>query len=139
MKFLILLLGAIMLFGSVKFTLDAVVGRMAEAIKTFEGWFEGSRSQRNNNPGNLKFAGQPGAVGADDTGHAVFTDYDAGWEALKSQIRIAFLGTSRCYSPMDTLYSFFEKYAEENSRQYAEFVAGELGVDPNTTLGGLLI
>lgn len=118
--------------------LDTIVEIMAKAIKEFEGWFEGSRSYRNNNPGNLKFASQPGATGADDSGHAIFTSYQAGWDALKRQIRAAFTGVSHVYSVNDTFYSFFSKYAEGNSTQYAEFVAGRFGVSPNSKLGDLL-
>jgi hypothetical protein len=110
--------------------LDAVVEKMATAIKNFEGWAVGSRSYRNNNPGNLKFAGQAGAVGQDEQGHAIFSDYEAGWAALKRQIRLAFTGGSHVYTLADNLYDFFSKYAEGNSRQYAEYVAGQLGVDP---------
>jgi hypothetical protein len=115
-----------------------IVEGMAKAIKTFEGWYEGSRSFRNHNPGNLKFAGQPGAIGADETGHAIFDSDISGWEALKRQIRAAFTGASHVYSVNDTFYSFFSHYAEGNSRQYAEYVADQLGVDPNSTLGSLI-
>jgi hypothetical protein len=122
-----------------KTLLDTVVERMAEAIKQFEGWAPGSRSFRNNNPGNIKYAGQKGTVGQDEQGHAIFDTYESGWNALIRQLRIAFLGTSHVYSPSDTLYSFFEKYAEGNSESYAEFVASALGVDPNTSLGALIV
>lgn len=109
----------------------SLIERMAEAIKTFEGWFVGSRSYRNNNPGNLKLAGQPGAIGQDEQGHAIFDTYDSGWAALIRQIEGAFYGTSHVYSPDDNLFSFFSKYAEGNSLQYAQYVAGQLGIDPN--------
>ena len=114
---------------------DAVIEKMANAIKSFEGWYEGSRSWRNNNPGNLKFAGQAGAVGQDETGHAVFATYEDGWAALIRQLRLAFYGGSRVYGLQDTLYTFFSKYAEGNSKQYAEFVAGRLGVSPGIPIG----
>jgi hypothetical protein len=107
---------------------------MARAIQEFEGWYEGSVSQRNNNPGNLKYAGQPGAIGEDQYGHAIFDSFTSGWNALIRQLQAAFYGTSQVYSPTDTLYEFFSKYAEGNSQAYAEFVAGELGVAPTYTL-----
>jgi hypothetical protein len=118
--------------------MESVVRQMAEAIKDFEGWYAGSRSYRNNNPGNLKFAGQAGATGADESGHAIFQNYEMGWSALLRQLRIAFLGVSRVYSPSDTLYDFFNKYAEANSRAYAEFVAARLSVEPDRTLASLV-
>lgn len=107
---------------------------MARAIMDFEGWFEGSAAQRNNNPGNIKFAGQPGAIGKDNQGHAIFETFEAGWNALINQLRIAFEGTSRVYNPSMSLYEFFSKYAEANSIPYAQFVAAKLGVAPETKL-----
>lgn len=118
--------------------LENILNAMAAAIKEFEGWYVGSRSYRNNNPGNLKYAGQPGATGADESGHAIFDSYASGWEALKNQLRIAFTGASRVYGPGDNFYDFFGKYAEGNAPQYAEFVAGKLGVSPFDTLGSLI-
>jgi hypothetical protein len=115
-----------------------VIERMALAIREFEGWYEGSRSYRNNNPGNLKFAGQAGATGQDESGHAIFESYAAGWNALKRQLRAAFLGTSRVYSPSDSLYTFFGKYAEANSVSYAQYVAAKLGADPSAPLSNLI-
>lgn len=119
--------------------LTVIVSKMATAIREFEGWYEGSRSYRNNNPGNLKYAGQAGATGADETGHAIFSTFAAGWDALLRQLEIAFLNVSAVYSSEDTLYDFFGKYAEANSAQYAEYVAGKLGVSPDTRLRDMLI
>lgn len=107
-----------------------LIEAMAGAIQRFEGWYEGSRSYRNNNPGNLKFAGQAGAIGQDEEGHAVFESYAAGWAALLNQIRAAFDGTSHVYTPSDNLYTFFAKYAEANQTVYAEFVSGQIGIPP---------
>ena len=118
--------------------LDEIVNKMAEAIKSFEGWSPGSRSYRNNNPGNLKFAGQAGAVGEDEEGHAIFASYAEGWSALQRQIRAAFTGISHVYGLTDTLYSFFAKYAEGNSTEYAEYVAAQLGVSPDDNLASIL-
>lgn len=111
-----------------------MIERMAMAIREFEGWYPGSRSWRNNNPGNLKFAGQAGAVATDDQGHAIFDSQASGWAALIHQLTLAFSGQSHVYGPGDTLYSFFGKYAEGNRVQYAEFVAARLGVAPDATL-----
>jgi hypothetical protein len=138
-RILWIIIGAGLIFLAGKSVLDTIVNKMAIAIKQFEGWYEGSRSYRNNNPGNLKFANQPGAIGADESGHAIFSSYQAGWSALLRQLRAAFLGTSRVYSPGDTLYSFFSKYAEANSVPYAEYVAAQMGVAPDQTLGSLIV
>jgi hypothetical protein len=111
-----------------------IIEKMANAIKTFEGWNEGSTSYRNNNPGNLKFANQNGAIGKDERGHAIFSSYEAGWNALIRQITAAFNNTSKVYNEYFSLYEFFSKYAEMNSVEYAQYVANQLGVDPNITL-----
>lgn len=110
------------------------VETMARAIMDFEGWGEGSVSQRNNNPGNIKFAGQKGAIGKDSQGHAIFDSFESGWNALISQLHLMFSGMSRVYNPSMTLREVFSKYAEANSEQYAQFVAQRLGVTANTRL-----
>jgi hypothetical protein len=118
---------------------NSKISDMALAIQTFEGWSEGSVSQKNNNPGNLKFAGQPGAISKDNQGHAIFDSYASGWSALLNQIRIAVDGTSRVYNPDMTFYQFFDKYAEANRLEYAKFVAERLNVSPNDTLRDTLL
>jgi hypothetical protein len=106
----------------------------ALAIQEFEGWFEGSRSYRNCNPGNLKYAGQTGATGQDDGGFAVFPDYETGFAALERQIELALLGYAG-YSAEMTLLEFFERYSPDGSAEnYSAFVAGKLGVMPGTKL-----
>jgi hypothetical protein len=129
-------LAAIVLMG--RRLVAPAVETMARAIMNFEGWHAGSRSERNNNPGNLKFAGQPGAIGQDDGGHAIFNSFESGWNALIRQLEAAFHGQSAVYSPEDSLYEFFAKYSEANSEPYAEFVAQALGVTPETTLRQIL-
>jgi hypothetical protein len=113
-------------------THSTVIAIMGAAIQAFEGWTEGSVSYRNNNPGNLKYAHQKGAIGIDPAGFAVFPTYEAGWQALMAQLEAAF---SACvYSPEDTLSEFFSKYTEGDSQSYANYVAGKLSVDPSTRL-----
>lgn len=111
-----------------------IIAAMAAAIQSFEGWRPGSVSFRNNNPGNLKYANQKGAVGCDAGGFAVFPTYEAGRQALCTQLAMAFNGTSRVYTPEDTLYDFFSKYTEGDSIPYANFVADKLGVTAHTRL-----
>lgn len=120
----------------------SLVYTFAKAIKEHEGFFDGSLSFRNNNPGNLKFAGQAGAVKADEKGFAVFGTYQQGWDALVRQIEIAASGKSSVYRPSMTIREFFKKYAPlENGNtpeKYAEFVAKFLGVSPDFVISGLL-
>jgi hypothetical protein len=122
---------------------SGVIDTMAAAIQNFEGWYPGSRSYRNNNPGNLRWSDPDtipwaGAIGLDDANHVVFESYDSGMAALKRQLSLAFSNQSSVYSTADTLYSFFSKYAEGNQAAYAESVAAALGVDPNSTLANLV-
>ncbi len=70
---------------------------------------EASVSLRNNNPGNLKYIGQAGAIGADKRGFARFATLEAGISAHKNQIRI---DANRDF----TILEFTKKY---------------LGMDPN--------
>ena len=99
---------------------------------------------RNNNPGNLKYAGQPGAVGADANGFAIFPSLDAGFAALNAQI-------SKWINefPSLTFTQFFAKYLGQadylnpkatnqgDPIAYADYVASKLGVDPNTQIGSV--
>jgi hypothetical protein len=119
-----------------------LLNEMALGIQQFEGWIpprnpdypRGSRSFRNNNPGNLKYAGQYGTVGYDDKFFAKFETYELGFKALKDMILRAAKGGSRIYKPDMTLYDFFDHYApasDDNYPQhYARAVAKRMNVDP---------
>ncbi len=68
-------------------TTDPLLGSIADAVQKQEGFYPGSRSYRNNNPGNIKlgsFAKQFGATEADNQGHAIFPDYASGRAALEA-------------------------------------------------------
>jgi len=83
----------------------------------------------NNNPGNLRFAGQVGAVKGEG-GFAKFTSPGHGYTALKNQIN---LDASRGLS----LESFIGKYAppsENNTNQYITQAVKNLGVSKNTPI-----
>ncbi len=92
-----------------------------------------TRAQRNNNPGNLKYAGQREAVGKDDKGLAVFPNPPAGWRALIAQIK---LDQRRGLTVKDWIY----KYAplnENKTEDYLRFICGELGCTGKTSLSSL--
>lgn len=105
------------------------IQKWAEAIKEFEGWYPGSRSYRNNNPGNLRYSKYQSGT---KDGFSYFETYKQGWKALLYQLRIATDGRSSVYSPDMTLYDFFEVYAPSSDnnhpKEYAEFVADKIGV-----------
>lgn len=120
-----------------------LLNEMCLGIQSMEGWYEGSRSWRNRNPGNLVFVGQPGATKEPNGRFAVFPTYEAGFQALKNMILNAAKGKSKIYYPEMNLLLFFSVYAPSNDgnnpTKYAEHVAKRMGVNPATfTLKQLL-
>lgn len=88
----------------------------------------------NNNPGNLKFAGQDGAVKGEG-GFAKFTSPQAGLNALVNQIK---LEVKRGH----TLASFVNKFAppsENDTKQYIQQATMALGFNANTPLKNIPI
>lgn len=134
------------------------ITQLAEAMKQFEGYFapgenprhpKGTPSYLNNNPGNIKFANQPGTTGKDSQGHAVFKTYQDGYNALIRQLTLVATGTSPVYNEYAnklglkdsshlSLKQFFAKYAEANQEKYAQFVADRLQVTPDIKIKTLL-
>jgi hypothetical protein len=113
----------------------------ANAIAQFEGTAPGTVASRNNNPGNLKYAGQAGAIGKDASGFAIFPDPATGFQALYSQ-----LAKYVSDYPNDTILDITAHYlgqstptadSQGNAYTYAAYVASALGTDMSTTLGQL--
>lgn len=111
----------------------------AEAIRSFEGWYQGSLSQRNHNPGNLRYS--PYEIGK-NKGFSVFKNDEEGMNALLHQLRLAAEGGSRVYKQTDTILDFFQKYAPSSDgnhpQTYAKFVAEKLGVTTLTQIKELV-
>jgi hypothetical protein len=106
------------------------INTVAQTIQQVEGYYPGSVSYTNNNPGNLKYAGQAGAtLGAN--GFAVFPSYDAGYQALVNQIN---LDASRG----QTIAQFTSIYApaadNNNPTSYAQTIANAAGLSVNDPL-----
>lgn len=120
----------------------AKVVKFCEAIKKHEGWFPGSRSRRNHNPGNFKFVGQYKAIGKDAQNFAIFPDDETGWSHLLKVVHNACSGKSLSYKPEMTIYEYFAKYApasdDNDSKRYAEVVAEACGVFPYSQIKELL-
>jgi len=90
----------------------SAVELLASAIQAHEGWFPpgpgnpaGSASYRNNNPGNLKYVGQGGAIGTSPLGFAVFPDFASGRRAL-----IRDIGAKLARHPDHSIISFITQY-----------------------------
>ena len=113
---------------------SALLEKMCQAIKTHEGWFLGSRSYRNKNPGNLRRGQWKLAIGYDALDFAIFKTEADGMATLKAMIKNAATGGSKVYKPTDSLSTFFAKYAPSTDHndpaRYATVVAKAMGVSP---------
>ncbi|MPV99245.1 structural protein P5 [Bombella apis] len=96
------------------------------------------RGIRNNNPGNLNFAHQPGAV-LEPAGPGItprfarFPTSEAGLMALRDQL-CRYMVRDR----LDTVACIISQWAppaENDTRRYIDTVAQALGVTPDTVLG----
>lgn len=98
---------------------------LALGIQKIEGYFKGSRSYRNNNPGNIEYGKRTisyGAIGTDGR-FAKFPDYETGLNALKRLITDVYIN--------NTLFQMISKYAppsENDTKSYANSLASALGV-----------
>jgi hypothetical protein len=112
------------------------------AIAQFEGFNDpANRAARNHNPGNLKFANQPGTIGKDPDNFAVFSDDASGFQALYRQLA-KYVSDFPNYSILQITARYLGQPVptvdqEGNAFTYANYVATQLGVDPDTTLGQL--
>ncbi len=87
---------------------------------------------KNNNPGNLRFASQQGAIQGEG-GFAKFSSPEAGVKALSNQID---LDAERGH----TVESFISKYApstENNTKEYLSQILKFIGAKPNTLLSNI--
>lgn len=119
---------------------DSTLQAWANAIFYHEGGQPGDRNVRNNNPGNLKFAGQAGATGADAQGFAVFGSMEAGWAALYRQLA-KFIHDFPGYSILQIMTHYLggnplnpQKTGEGDPFSYASAVASAVGVSTDATL-----
>jgi hypothetical protein len=110
---------------------DDLVDRLAYAIARAEGYFvDGSLPQRLNNPGDL----------VDPTTGKLrqFATPAEGWDALRRQVRAMLSGMSVWYRPDMTLLEVAQRYTGgDNPQGWAQVIAEEFGVTPNTKLGEL--
>lgn len=102
----------------------------------------GTLAEANNNPGNLRYAGQPGATQGKG-GFAAFPTLEAGLQALRNDILGKMTGNTRTgLNGNSTLLDFANVYAPKadgnDPAGYAKFLADQLGVSVNTKLGTLV-
>lgn len=132
----LLLLGALLVLGLTGGSVSKVE-RLREAIARAEGWYvEGSRPQRNNNPGNLtKDFGYP--ITGHDGPFPIFLTPEWGWTALRNQVEMMLDGSSAYYDPYMTIREVAEKYTETEKDAWAQNVASQLGVTVDTRLADI--
>jgi hypothetical protein len=119
--------------------------QLAYAIQQFEGWYKGSLSYRNNNPGNLKWSPLMDELGLKKSdGFVKFQTYMQGLFALLHDLHSKCLGkTSTNLGPKSTVLELFKTYApasdKNNPEGYAKFVVGKIdGATLDTELGDLV-
>jgi hypothetical protein len=114
----------------------SVVDRLADAIAFAEGWYvAGSRSQRNNNPGDLTYSfGFP--TTGNDGPFPIFATAAAGLAALNKQVSEMFDGSSQNFNPSMSIAQVGQVYAGGDPN-WANNVASRLGVTPDTLLSQL--
>lgn len=106
------------------------------------GALSGVRGIRNNNPGNLNFAGQAGASRENGKGRfAAFNTPEEGIGALSKQLDLHFNGTStkakEAGRPLRSVKDIVEAWAppnENNTAKYIADIAKQLGVSPTANL-----
>jgi hypothetical protein len=121
----------------------AAVSAIAAAITRQEGNAPGSISNRNNNPGNLVYAGQAGASPGGAGGFAQFSTPAAGQAALEAQITLdATRGTDITGRPTTTIAELINSWApssdpRNNTPAYVASVGIQTGYDVDAPLSSL--
>lgn len=105
------------------------------AIARMEGFYKaGSLAQKNNNPGNLRSWGDRPVV----KGYAKFPSVEDGFAALRRQIELLIGRGLTMYEFFGGKRGVYPGYAPSGDgnkpKEYAEFVARQVGVDPNVPL-----
>jgi len=121
------------------------INDIALAIKEFEGWYPGSRSFRNKNPGNLRFSKYTQsleAIGKDEKNFCIFKCEEIGFGALCQLLTDAFNGLLIPYKKCKTLLDFFKVYAPSSDGnyplKYVAFVSKKMGIDSGVLLKDLV-
>lgn len=108
-----------------------------QAVAREEGFFvEGTRPQRNNNPGDLEFGGFALAHGAShgDPRFAVFPDAAEGFAAMRALLTSHYLGMT-----VDAALNKWAPPIENETNSYIANVCAWTGLTPETVLTPELI
>lgn len=116
---------------------SSLVSSIAAAITQMEGSGAGTIATRNNNPGNL--VSGPGMIGTSG-GFAVFPDEATGQAALDNQIQLNInrgLTLQQFFAGGNGYAGYAPSADNNNPTAYANFVAGQVGIDTSTPLNSL--
>ena len=120
---------------------QGAVTSIANAIQNQEGYYPGSLSFQNNNPGNLVYAGQPGAT-LGPGGFAVFASYADGYSAMVNQIQLdATRGSDVNGNPINTVGDLIGSWAPasagNDTSAYIASVENQTGFNSTDALSAL--
>lgn len=119
-------------------TREQLIDAFSTAIAHAEGYFvDGSRADRNNNPGNITVDLTGTGIGMDGMFIIYANAYD-GWQALKKQVSMILDDTSNIYTSDMTLYEIAQRYTTTQQLEWANNVASYLGVSTNVPIKSLI-
>lgn len=118
--------------------LNVAINALSTAIAYAEGFYvNGSRPQRNHNPGDLTVDTIGKGIGKDGP-FIIYANVNDGWEALKRQVSLILTNTSGIYNTDMTIMDMARRYTTTEQSAWAMNVASKLGVSPETKISTLL-
>lgn len=121
--------------GGTVLSTPANVQKIAVAIAAAEGFYvNGSRPQRNHNPGDMTADLIGRSVGMDGPFVVYATDED-GWNNLYQQIQLWLDGKSSHATAASTISDISQFYTDTDNTTWATNVANHLGVSLDTPIG----
>jgi hypothetical protein len=134
-----IILGAgLLLTGGIALSVSPSIRKLGEAIATAEGFYiEGSRPNRNNNPGDLTVDVTGKGIGKDGP-FVIYANAQDGFEALYKQISEWLSGISSHISADMTISETARIYSPDGWIAWANNVANYLGVSIDTPLNQIV-
>lgn len=105
------------------YPVDGPASQYAQSLK---------RGERNNNPGNLNFAGQAGAMLERSGGR--FAKFQSAYDGLRAMARQLMLYAKRGINSVEGIISTWAPSSENNTGAYVNAISSRLGVDPKAAL-----
>lgn len=105
------------------YPVDGPAAQYAQSLK---------RGERNNNPGNLNYAGQAGAMLERNGGR--FAKFQSAYDGLRAMARQLMLYARRGINSVEGIISTWAPSSENNTGAYVNSISSRLGVDPKAAL-----